>query len=74
MSVRGIPAQDLLENQDPSVLYVVDEVTKQVTSIAPSVAQRAPQLDGPKPKRRGRKPASEEVATDEPTAPEGEGE
>lgn len=51
MSVRGVPAQDRLENQDPAVLYYVDEVTKVVTPIdcCPPVVEEE------KPKRRARK-------------------
>lgn len=62
MSVRGVPAQDRLENQDPAVLFTVDEVTKVVTPIecCPATAEV---VEEPKPaKRRGRKAVEEETS------------
>ena len=69
MSVRGVTAQELPENQDPSVQYMVDEVTKAVTPVAPPAPAEAP-------KRRGRpKKEVEDVQQPEPEpAPEGDGE
>jgi hypothetical protein len=57
MSVRGIPVQDLVENQDPDVLYFLDEVTGVKTPIVAPVAE-------PEEKPRRRKPKAEEVAND----------
>ena len=51
MTTRGITAQELLENQDPEFLYIIDEVTKQVTPIAPFQPEPAPKKRGPYKKR-----------------------
>jgi hypothetical protein len=65
MSVRGITAQELPQNQDPSVRFMIDEVTKVVTPVDP-------------PKRRGPKRVVKEVEDVQPPepepAPEGDGE
>lgn len=67
MSVRGITAQELPENQDPSVQFRINEVTKEVTSLAPA----AP-AEEEAPRRRKKKEASEDAAVQ--PAPEGAGE
>lgn len=61
MSVRGIPVQELPENQDPDVAYNLIEMTgeKIPLEVAPADA----------PKKRGRKPKAEETPAEEP-APE----
>ena len=58
---RGVPVQELLENQHPAVLFNVDEQTRVVTPLAPAPAA----AEEPKPKRAAKK------VTD---AAEGEGE
>lgn len=59
MSVRTETAQELLENQDPSVLFVVNEVTKEVTPL---------EVPGDSPKPRKQRAKKEEVTNDEPAA------
>lgn len=52
MSVRGIPEQDKLENQDPDVLFNTDELTGEVTPIEVPGAKPAPKkADKPAPKK-----------------------
>lgn len=71
MSVtRGVPVQDLVENQDPDVAYIVNEVTGERSPLVQPVVEEKP--------RRGRRkaePAPEPVeeVPDEPAA-EGDGE
>jgi hypothetical protein len=67
-NVRGVPVQELVENQDPAVLYNFDEVTKATTPIAP------PTVEVPEePKQRRRRKAEVEEVSDESDA-EGAGE
>jgi hypothetical protein len=70
--VRGVTAQEQLENQDPSVLFRINEVTGEVTPIA---APEPASVEQPA-KRRGRPPKKVEPveeATDDVPA-EGAGE
>lgn len=63
MSARGIPVQDLPENQDPSVRYTVDEMTGKVTPF-----------DAPaeKPKKRAAPAPKKEATSDAPAEGDGE--
>lgn len=68
MSVRGVPTQELPENQAPEVAYNLIEVTGERLPIAIPVAGVLDStLEEDKPKRRGRPPKvkPEESASDE---------
>lgn len=73
MSVRGIPVQDLPENQDPEFAYVIDEVTGFKTplpggplDVKETGDEKAEEKADEKPKRRGRpkKTVAKEVGTE----------
>lgn len=65
MSARGIPAQDLPENQDPGTAYVLNEQTGERTPLAVPT----PEVEDEKPKRgRPKKKAESELEQD--TEPE----
>jgi hypothetical protein len=67
VSVRGIPEQDKLENQDPDVLFMTDELTGERTPIeVPGAAKPAPK---PTPK-----PAAPKKEATRDDAAKGEGE
>ena len=68
-NVRGVPAQDLLENQAPEVLYNLNEQTGVKTPIERE--QPVAEVVEEKPRRRRKAEPVEEV-TD--VAAEGEGE
>lgn len=59
MSVRGVPEQDKLENQDPGVLFMTNELTREVTPIEVPKAESAPT---PKPKPVPKKEAPRDDA------------
>jgi hypothetical protein len=60
---RGVPVQDLPENQDPSVRHTVNEVTGEVTYWDDVV--ETGELKEPAKPKRGRKPKAVEPAEDE---------
>lgn len=70
-NVRGVPAQELLENQAPEVLYNLNEQTGVKTPIERK--EPVAEVVEEKPRRRKKAEPVEEV-TDEPAAAEGEGE
>lgn len=57
MTARGIPVQELPENQDPSVAYnLIEQTGEKIPLEIPTVEVEE------MPKRRGRKPRAEESA------------
>ena len=59
---RGVPVQDLPENQDPSVRYTVNEVTGEITRWAePEESKAKPKA---KPKAKADEPADVEESGD----------
>jgi hypothetical protein len=69
-NVRGVPAQDRPENQDASVQYSYDEVTKQTRRWQ----REEPAQVEKQPKRRGRPPKQREEDSGDAGSSEGEGE
>jgi hypothetical protein len=67
VSARGIPAQELPENQDPGVAFVLNEQTGEVTPlVVDHVTGEADDAPAPAPKKRGRpKKKVEPVLDDE---------
>jgi hypothetical protein len=65
VSVRGVPVQDLPENQDPGVRFTYDEVLKKYVpwDETPAAPAEAPVEEKPA-KRRGRPPKVKEEPAD----------
>jgi hypothetical protein len=62
VSVRGIPVQDLPENQDPDFAYVIDEVTGFVTPLAGGPLDKAKETGEEKPAKKRGRPRKTELA------------
>lgn len=71
---RGVPAQHRLENQDPDVMYVVDEVTRERKPLsAPEKVVAAPKGKKSAASAKFSKPAKS-VAEEAPSVSQGAGE
>lgn len=66
---RGVPEQDKLENQDPGVAYVFDEVTRATFPFPDEYVTKGSEKPAPK-KRAAKKTTSDKDDADQDTDPD----